>query len=226
MGAHDSFYSRRSGFIPREELGQATSWEFESLGSDAPLSRSAERLLTEREQRAFERGRAEGLTEGLRQAQTEAAQVRATHKAQVDQVLADLRARFAELESQGADQVLDLALEIARQVVRYELSHTRTALLPLVQEAVLAVIDRHASPRIHINPADFELLAPELKPAAALRHAEFIADPGVTRGGCRVETPQSSVDATLETRWARALAPLGLSAPAPELDADPAASAP
>lgn len=226
MGAHDNFYSRRSGFIPREELGQATSWEFESLGTDEPLGRSAERLLTEREQRAFERGHAEGLAEGLRQAQAEAAQVRATHKAQVDQVLADLRSRFVELESQGADQVLDLALEIARQVVRYELSHTRAALLPLVQEAVLAVIDRHASPRIHINPADFELISPELKPEGALRHAEFIPDPRVARGGCRVETPQSSVDATLESRWARALAPLGLSSPAPELESAPAATTP
>lgn len=221
MGAHDSFFSRRSGFIPREQLGQATNWEFESLGADAPLSRSAERLLTEREQRAFERGHAEGLAEGLSQAQTEAAQVRATHKAQVDQVLADLRSRFAELESQGADQVLDLALEIARQVVRYELSHTRAALLPLVQEAVLAVIDRHASPRIHVNPADFELLAADGKNEGALRHAEFIPDPGVARGGCRVETPQASVDATLEARWARALSPLGLSSAPPVIESEP-----
>jgi flagellar biosynthesis/type III secretory pathway protein FliH len=31
----------------------------------------------------------------------------------------------------------------------------------------------------------------------------------VGRGGCRIDTPKASVDATLKTRWQRALAALG-----------------
>ncbi len=31
----------------------------------------------------------------------------------------------------------------------------------------------------------------------------FISDPQLTRGGCKIETPENLIDATYESRWAR-----------------------
>jgi flagellar assembly protein FliH len=36
-----------------------------------------------------------------------------------------------------------------------------------------------------------------------------VEDPQIERGGCRLETPSTEIDATLETRWRRVIASLG-----------------
>ncbi|MEG0822346.1 MAG: flagellar assembly protein FliH [Burkholderiaceae bacterium] len=224
MGAHDNPLRSKlsAGFIPKEKLGQATSWEFESLVATDPNTRSAERLLTDREQRAYDRGHADGVAQTARLAQEEAARARANHTAQIDKVLADLRTRFAELETTGADQVLDLAIEIARHVVRHDIASGRDALLPVVREAVAAVIDQQTQPRVRLNPADFDLIAADLDTDHRLRHCQFLPDAQISRGGCRIETASSEVDASIETRWSQALAALGISDPWRETGAEPA----
>ncbi len=128
-----------------------------------------------------------------------------------------MRARYVELETRGADALLDLALEIARQVVRREVVVARDALLPALHEAVTLVIDQHAHPRVHLNPADLELIRPELDSDAMLKGCRFVPDAAVANGGCRVETAQGDIDATLATRWNRVAQTLGISS---ELNSD------
>ncbi len=202
MGASDKLFTR---FIPKEEVASAASWEFEPLGGVSP-ARGAQRLLTERERRAFERGRTQGQTEG----QVTAMQVRATHARRIENVLGELRARFAELDSDGADAVLGLAVEIARQVVRREVTVARDLLLPLVRDAVAAVIDQQAHPRVHLNPQDLELIAADLDADGLCKGCRFIADARVERGGCRVETQQGEIDGGVTTRWRRVMEALGM----------------
>ena len=54
MGAPDNKGFR--GFIPKEQIGEAASWEFASLSGEA-VTRGAPAQLSERERRAYERGR-------------------------------------------------------------------------------------------------------------------------------------------------------------------------
>jgi flagellar assembly protein FliH len=113
MGAPDKPLGR---FIPREQVGQAAAWEFQSLAGAIPPS-VKEKLLSDREQRAYERGHEDGHAAG----HAAAMQVRAQHAAEMARVLDALRGRFGELESDGAEQLLTLALTIARQVMRREM---------------------------------------------------------------------------------------------------------
>jgi flagellar assembly protein FliH len=205
MGAPDRPFTR---FIPKEQVGEAATWEFQSLTGEGAPARGTERVLLERDRRAFERGWQQGHAEGRASATRDLQE----QDRRVDRVLAELRGRFAELESSGADQLLDLALELARQVVRRELSVQRDALLPVVREAVASVIDLHAHPRVFINPQDHQLLQPSLDADGLFKGCRFISDPRVSRGGCRVETPHNEVDATVEARWERVLDALGIDA--------------
>ncbi len=123
-----------------------------------------------------------------------------------------LRARFVELESAAADAVLDLALEIARQVLRREIEIQRDAVLPVVREAVTAIIDEHTHPRVHLHPDDLWLIQADLDTDGLYQGCRFVPDASIARGGCRVETAQAEVDATLATRWRRALGALGVDA--------------
>lgn len=211
MGHGDRLFGR---FIPKEEVGEAASWEFQPLsGGQAP--RGAQQLLSERERRAYQRGREEGLAEGQRQALSQ----RAQHGREVARVLDELRGRFVELETAGADQVLDLALAVAREVVRREVRLARDAALPALREAVAQVIDQQAHPRVYLNPQDLALIQTDLDGDALLQGCRFVADRSVARGGCRVETDKCEVDARLENRWRRVVEALGL----PEAAAAPPA---
>jgi flagellar assembly protein FliH len=44
-----------------------------------------------------------------------------------------------------------------------------------------------------------------------IRGCRLLADTGISRGGCRLESDASMVDATLESRWERALSNMGYS---------------
>jgi flagellar assembly protein FliH len=202
MGAADKPIGR---FIPRELVGQTAAWEFQSLAGAVPPS-VKEKLLSDREQRAYERGHADGQAAG----HAAAMRVRSQHAAEMARVLDALRGRFGELESEGAEQVLTLALTIARQVMRRELEVDRAAVMPALHEAVHAVIDQQAHPCIHMNPQDLAHLRDGLDADGLLKGCRFIADAAISRGGCRVETGHSDVDATIESRWNRVLAAIGI----------------
>ncbi len=203
MGANDKLFTR---FIPKEELGEAASWEFEPLHGTATQPRGTERLISDREKRAYARGKAEGFEEGRRAALAE----RAQHGRDVAQVLEALRGRFVELEHGGAEQVLDLALAVARGVLRREIHVTHDAVLPALREAVAMIIDQQAHPRVHLNPRDLALLQDDLDADGLLKGCRFIADHAVPRGGCVVHPSNCEVDARLENRWKRVMESLGL----------------
>ena len=66
---------------------------------------------------------------------------------------------------------------------------------------------RHIVIRVH--PDDHALIASGSAEAIAARGARLVADAQVGRGGCRVESDIGLVDATIDERWRRAVAPLG-----------------
>jgi flagellar assembly protein FliH len=192
LGAPDNKVFGR--LIPKEQQGDAASWRLQPLDG-APAANP----LTARDRGAFERGLEQGRREGMA-----AAAARQQSQAQsIARVLDELRARFATLESQCADAMLDLALEVARQVVRHEVRVDRKAVLPVLREAVALVIDQQAHPRVHLNPRDFEAIRGELEADGLFRGCRFIPDAQVGHGGCRVETALGEVDGRLATRWRR-----------------------
>jgi flagellar assembly protein FliH len=203
VGASDRVFSRK---IPKEQVDAASNWELRSLGDTAHISRNPNNLWSERERRAFERGREQGALEAHRAAQ----QVRAGHLQRIGGVIENLQAALDELASRGADALLDLSLEVARQVLRRELTLGREAVLPAVREAIALIADHTAHPRVHLSPQDYELVSAELEVDASHRGCRFVSDPSVPPGGCRIETSQGEIDATLETRWRRVIAALGV----------------
>ncbi|HEX7157218.1 MAG TPA: flagellar assembly protein FliH [Burkholderiaceae bacterium] len=209
MGAFDHPFART---ISKDELGAAESWQLKPLAqtpsAGRPSPMSARAATPEREGSAFERGRRQGYTEAMQIVQ----QARAGDIVRLDLLLAGLNAQFEELTAGAADAVLDLAIEIARQLVRRDIGGRRDAALPVVREALAAIADYHNHPRVHLAPQDFELVRSALEPDGLYRGCSFVCDPGIEPGGCRVESESGDVDATLSTRWARTLGTLGVEA--------------
>jgi flagellar biosynthesis/type III secretory pathway protein FliH len=99
-----------------------------------------------------------------------------------------------------------LAAAIAGRLARRELSQHPEIPLPLIREA-LELAAGSAELRLHLNPDDLAALKPQVEALLAefssLGTAELVADPQITRGGCRVETRFGTIDQQFEAQLAR-----------------------
>ena len=210
-------------FIPGEELGAVVDWNFGAV--DQASVRFAAKLKAQeaaedqaKESVLRQSGYAEGFAQGHAQATMEgnrriddyiSSQGQETARG-FGQLFESAQAQMAEAEQVMAKGVLELACELARQVLRHELSTNPSALQPVIREAlgVLAVDSKAAVVRLH--PQDLGVLDDVLRQEFAGLALTLLGDASITRGGCLVESAGTVVDGTLEKRWARAVASLGL----------------
>ena len=129
--------------------------------------------------------------------------------------------QLQQSEQAIAQGVLELACELARQVLRQELSVNPNVLLPVVREALSLLLTDSKSAVVRMNPLDLEVLEEPLRAEFSSLSLTLLADARVDRGGCLVESAGTVVDATVEKRWIRATATLGLSVPWQESDDGP-----
>ncbi|WP_404300646.1 FliH/SctL family protein [Alicycliphilus denitrificans] len=237
MPSSNRYYTR---FIPREEVGDVMRWEFGDVHDAGTLRPLVERqpqipepvpppALDEGEQQALlqqahAQGHAEGyesgLAEGQEQAQLAAQQQFEDYVAGQGRAAAERLAQVAQsleqsltgLQQTMAQEVLQLACDIARQVVRREVQGNPQAMLPVVREALgmLAAESRPATVRLH--PADWAALEKPLREEFSSTRIEWQADAAVQPGDCLVESAGMVIDGTLDKRWRRAIAALGLTA--------------
>ncbi len=199
-------------FIPREELEGFAAWQphsfDEEVGAREQPAADAAALQAAR-QAGYQDGYRDGLValEGFKQAF--AAQL----TAQLGALVASFDAEFARLESQIADGVAASATALARQVVRSEVATRPELVAAVASQAVEAVLLSARHIRVHVHPDDLPLVQQGAADALAARNARVLADAGVSRGGCRIESDLGRIDATIETRWAQAAAALGQALP-------------
>ena len=147
---------------------------------------------------AFAQGLEEGRAAGAEQATAEVHRLAA---------LVDSLARpFEDLDEAVEEQLVRLAMVVARKIVRREMRTDPSHVIGVVRDAlgVLPVAARDV--RVHLHPDDAELVRRHLKPAEGERAWAVVENPVLTRGGCRIETETSRVDASIETRLATLLA--------------------
>jgi flagellar assembly protein FliH len=196
--------------IPKEQLTAYERWElldFSAGGKprvrqDAlPTVAAIEQLQAQARDEGFAAGRKDGYAAGVGRAAAEAQALSA--------LLQPLADSLRQLDEEVAQQVLTLALHVAREVLRGSLRADPELMLPAVREAIRNFDSYNQHPQLILNPADAELVRAHL--ADQLQHGgwRLREDPLVERGGCRVETNTAEVDATLSTRWQRVVATLG-----------------
>jgi flagellar assembly protein FliH len=214
-------YSR---FIPREEIDAVAAWRFANVdGSPHADEVPKEKIPTpEAIQADMEGIRREALAEGFAQGHAagceetqQALQVPVLRAAQeatrrYDDILKVMREQLTSAQEQMAQDVLLMATELARQVIRRELAIDPQAIQPVLNEALgMLVTDTHPT-TVRLHPDDFAQLEAGWTAAPDPNAPRFIADASITCGGCLVEAPGSAVDATVEKRWMKAVANLGL----------------
>ncbi len=141
---------------------------------------------------------------------------------QISQVVHALDQALGELEQRMAISLAQVATELARQVVRSELSLRPALVAQVAREAVNTVLASARQISLLVHPDDHALVAAGCQDALAARGARLLALASIQRGGCRVESDAGVVDAGIAARWAQATQALGTGV---AWD-DPAAAAP
>lgn len=220
-------------FIPSEEVVEVAAWEFapvdgsqvspKAAPADDPTPPPNAEMLEAARQEAYNQGFDDGRHAGAQEArkaleplmQQEVRQLAQRLSAMVEQAQADM----TRLEETLAAQMLELACDLARQVIRTELASPQDSLRQVVHEALALAIEDGRPATVKVHPQDAEWL--QTGWTEAQPNVRLVADDTLTPGGCRVESAQGTVDATVEKRWARAVANLGLNTPwAPGEQAD------
>lgn len=159
-------------------------------------------------------GYADGYAEGDAKADAKLQEDRAVLRSEAEDRLGRLAQNFenrlSELQQGMAKELLHLACDIARQVVRRELSNNPKALLPVVREALDMFVKEGRVATVRLHPDNWVHLEAPLREGFKNAKVQWQVDSGVAAGDCLVESAGNVVDARLEKRWQRAVAALGL----------------
>jgi len=145
----------------------------------------------------FEMGRAEGYQAGQEAAQAEGRQL----ATQLGTAIQRFDQGIAQLEQDVAQQLLNLALGIARRIVGDTLEAQPETVLASIREALSQLPAQHAV--IHLNSEDAELIRTHSGDALARAGHRILDNPQLSRGDVLVEAGGTQVDSRLATRWQR-----------------------
>jgi flagellar assembly protein FliH len=175
----------------------------ESKAPTVPAAQSDPALLEQARQEGYQQGLEVGRGEALAQAEAERAQLR--------QLIAALNQLIRDFEHALASDVLSMSLELSKLIVRTAIRVNPEIVMSVIREASASLAGLDEQTTIHLHPADAALLRSVSAEDAGLSQLPWriVDDPQMERGGCRLETATTEVDASLETRWRRIIAALG-----------------
>jgi len=157
-------------------------------------------LQAEAHKEAFDQGLAEGREAG-----------RADVRAQVERfagMIDALAQPFEQLDADVERELLTLAMALARQIVRRELKADPSQIIGIIREAIAALPVAAREVRVHLHPEDAAVVRENLAAPERERAWVMVEAPIMARGGCRITTATSRLDAPLESRLTAILSEL------------------
>ncbi|OIJ43708.1 flagellar assembly protein FliH [Massilia timonae] len=150
-------------------------------------------------------GRAQGYAEGAEAGQREAA----AELEQLRQVAASFGDAIAQANETISRDVLELALRLARGMVRTGFDVRPELILSVVRDAIdqLPVLQQPAV--LTLNPLDAELVRHGMAEELSKGGWRIVENGSIARGGCKVETATNQIDAQAAARWNRLTHALG-----------------
>ncbi len=169
---------------------------------EAPPLPTAEEIEALQRQ-AWEEGYQSGRREGLAAAEQETAE----RIRRLDALLDALARPLDELDDAVEQELVFLAMAVARQLIRRELKSDPGQIVGVIREALALLPVADGDLRLELHPEDARLVRELLNlDEGDDRSWRIVEDPTLTRGGCRIANRTSRIDATVESRIHAAIA--------------------
>ncbi|MDL2358035.1 MAG: flagellar assembly protein FliH [Pseudomonadota bacterium] len=206
---------------PKEQQSAYQRWEMNSFGDDRPsvvaarppppviaTGPSDEEIAAIREQArltGFDDGHVAGYADGLAIGRAEAVQ----ELEHLRSIALDFGQALSAADETIAADVLELALHLAKSMLRNALEIRPELVIPVVREAIeyLPVLQQPAV--LMLNPDDALIVRTAIGEELEKGGWRVVLDPTVARGGCKVDTATNQIDAQIGARWERLTHALG-----------------
>jgi flagellar assembly protein FliH len=171
---------------------------------EAMQKQAYDEAFAQGETQGFQQGFADGSKKGYE----DNVHLLQSQAAMLVSLMESLSEPFKSLDQEVENELVKLAIGIASQIIRREIKFDPGEIIAVVREAknVLPLAAQKITLRLHPEDADLVrsvLVMDEMSPSWSL-----VEDPLITRGGCKVDTEVSHVDATLEHRLTAVIATL------------------
>lgn len=190
----------------KEKLTAYQRWELNAFDDsrnkvNLPTADELQRI----QQQAYQEGFAAGMKDGRAESHAIAQRMQAA--------MQSLQRSMSQFEEEMAREIMNLALDIAQQMVRSSLEADPDIVLAVVREAIESLPQTYQHPTMVLHPQDAELVREMLAEEYQGEIWRIQEDARMVRGGCRVETGATEIDANMEGRWQRIVSALGSDVP-------------
>lgn len=210
--------------IPKEQLSAYQRWEMASFEDKRtiptvvveapppppllPLLPTAEEIAAVLENARLE-GYATGLEEGRKTGLAETENALQEALLPLQKIAETFNEALVTADEAIAQDVLDLALDLAKAMLKNALSVQPELILPIVKEAIHYLPSLKQPAILTLHPADASIVKDQIGEDLTKSGWRVVSDIQIDRGGCRVETASNQIDATTTTRWLRIAESLG-----------------
>lgn len=200
--------------IPKEQQTAYQRWEMSSFGENKPVvtAAKAQKKMQDEQQaqsvslilegvrkEAYTKGMQEGFAVGMAQAREQAQHERQ----QFLQLMESFKVATEHADEAIADDLLALALDLAKAMLKAKLNVDPAAIIPVVVDAIHYLPHVQKPARILVNHEDAHVLREYLGEEISSQDWQILEDSSIERGGCLVETGANQIDATNSMRWKR-----------------------
>jgi flagellar assembly protein FliH len=178
-----------------------------------PTVEEIEAIREAARQEGYAQGHAEGLAsgheagyqDGLDTGRLEAA-AELTHLQNLATTFGDA---VTEADEAISNDVLELALHLARNMVRTAFEVRPELILSVVREAIDYLPTLQQPAVLTLHPEDALIVRSSIGHELDKSGWRVVEDGGIARGGCRVDTASNQIDAQIASRWQRLTHALG-----------------
>lgn len=224
-----------SNALPKEKQTAYQRWELASFGDDRPsqkvqqpttptapsappppseealaqLQAELEMLRNEARHEGYQQGHAEGVEQGRREGLNEGRQQAADELQRLQQIASAFTSEAARANDVIAEDLLTLALDIAKAMLKTALQVKPELVLPSISEAVRYLPSLQQPALLLLHPDDVKLVNEHMRDELIQAGWRIAEDMRIDRGGCQIDTASNQIDATTGSRWERIAASLG-----------------
>lgn len=207
---------------PKELQSAYQRWEMNSFGDERPsvvakrpppapppVEIDVEAIREEARLIGYEQGHASGYNDGMAAGRDDGVSAAAVELAHFKSIALAFSGAVAEADELIANDVLELALHLARGMLRTALEVKPELILPVVREAIgyLPVLQQPAL--LMLNPEDGVLIREAMGEELDKGGWRVVDDAQIARGGCKIDTASNQIDAQAASRWQRLTLALG-----------------
>lgn len=210
-----------NAILPKEQQSAFERWEMRSFGDTRPQAQPAavappppapkigvEEIAAIREE-ARARGHAEGFAEGRAEGLAQGRAAGAAEMQHLRKVAEQLGEEAVRADQAIANDVLELALDLAKAMLKTALTVRPELVAPIVSEAIRYLPSLQQPALLMLHPADAAIIKAQMNDELDKAGWRVVEDNHIQRGGCRIDTATNQIDAGIDTRWQRLAEALG-----------------